>query len=120
MEEDDYGNVSFDGMKKVTMMFDERPSFRLIFARSCEEIRCNVNEPDISIEGLLCHIAFETIFQQLISIGSEDDWVKYVKSVMMNLPRYLDLVVRKLTIDHCEALVGLYLELPNASPCEAP
>jgi hypothetical protein len=27
VEEDVYGNVSFDGIKKVTMMFDERPSF---------------------------------------------------------------------------------------------
>jgi hypothetical protein len=27
MEEDVYVNVSFDGMKKVTMIFDERPSF---------------------------------------------------------------------------------------------
>jgi hypothetical protein len=25
--EDVYGNVSFDGMKKVTVMFDERLSF---------------------------------------------------------------------------------------------
>ena len=27
VEEDVYGNVSFDGMKKETMMFDERPYF---------------------------------------------------------------------------------------------
>jgi hypothetical protein len=27
VEEDVYGNVSFDGMKKVVVMFDERPSF---------------------------------------------------------------------------------------------
>jgi hypothetical protein len=30
-EEDVYGNFSFDGTKKVTMMFDERPSFSQIF-----------------------------------------------------------------------------------------
>jgi hypothetical protein len=27
VEDDVYGNVSFDGMKKVTVMFDERPYF---------------------------------------------------------------------------------------------
>jgi hypothetical protein len=30
--EDVYGNVSFYGMKKVAVMFDERPSFGQIFA----------------------------------------------------------------------------------------
>jgi hypothetical protein len=37
MEEDVYGNVSFDGMKKVIVMFDESPSFGQILARTCEE-----------------------------------------------------------------------------------
>jgi hypothetical protein len=32
VEEDVYGNVSFDGMEKVMVMFDERPSFGQIFA----------------------------------------------------------------------------------------
>ena len=45
MEEDVYGNVSFDGMKKVTIMFDERPSFGYILARACEEISFNLNDP---------------------------------------------------------------------------
>jgi hypothetical protein len=71
--EDVYGNVSFDGMKKVMVMFDEKPSFGQIFARACEEICCNLNDPGILIEGLLSHVASSTIFRQLISIGSEDD-----------------------------------------------
>ena len=49
MEEDVYGNVSFYGMKKVTVMFDERPSFGQIFARACKEISCNLNDPGISL-----------------------------------------------------------------------
>jgi hypothetical protein len=68
----------------------------------------------------LCHVASGTIFRRLISISSEDCWVKYAKIVMTNLPRSLDLVVQKLSIDHCEASIGLSPELPNASPCEAP
>jgi hypothetical protein len=57
----------------VTVMFDERPSFSQIFVRTCEKIRCSLNNPDISIEGLLCHVASGTIFRRLISIGCEDD-----------------------------------------------
>jgi hypothetical protein len=73
VEEDVYGNVSFYGMKKVTVMFDERPSFGQIFARACEEIICNLNDPRISIQGLLSHITSETVVRRLISIASEDD-----------------------------------------------
>jgi hypothetical protein len=68
----------------------------------------------------LCHVVSRIIFWRLISIGSEDDWVKYVKIVLVNLPRCSNLVVRKLSIDPREAPVGLFPELPNASPCEAP
>jgi hypothetical protein len=65
VEEDVYGNVSFDGMKKVTVMFNERPSFGQIFARACEEIRCNLNDPGISIESLLSYVASGTVFRRL-------------------------------------------------------
>jgi hypothetical protein len=54
-------------------MFDERPSFSQIFARACEKIRWSLNNPNISMEGLLCHVASRTIFLRLISIGCEDD-----------------------------------------------
>jgi hypothetical protein len=120
VKEDIYVNVSFDGMKKVTVMFDERPYFSHIFARACEEFHCNLNNPDISVEGLLSHVASGTVFRRLISIDSEDDWVKYDKIMMMILPPCLDLVLRNLSFDHCEAAVELPPKLPNASPCEAP
>jgi hypothetical protein len=68
-----YGNVSFYGMKNVTMMFDKRPSFGQIFARACEEISCNLNDPRIPIQGLLSHITSKTVVRRLISIASEDD-----------------------------------------------
>jgi hypothetical protein len=60
-------------MKKVMIMFDERPSFGQIFARACEKIRCNLNDPGISIEVLLSHVASGT---QLIAI-----YVKTTSSV---------------------------------------
>jgi hypothetical protein len=107
-------------MKKVTVMFDERPSFGQIFARACEEISCNLNDPSISIEGLWSHVASETIVQRLISIGSEDDWVKYVKIVKTIVSPCLDVVVRKLSFSYCDAPVELSPQMPNASPSEAP
>jgi hypothetical protein len=70
---DAYENVTFDVMKIVTMLFDERPSFDKIFARACEEISCDINDPRISIHGLLSHITYGTVVRRLISIASEDD-----------------------------------------------
>jgi hypothetical protein len=61
VEEDVYENVSFYGMKKVTVMFDERPSFGQIFTRACEEISYNLNDPSISTEGLLSHVTSRTV-----------------------------------------------------------
>jgi hypothetical protein len=55
----------------------------------------------------------------LISIGSEDDWAKYVKIVKTIVPPCLDVVVRKLSFSHCDALVGLSPQMANASPSEA-
>jgi hypothetical protein len=115
-----YGNASFYGMKNVTMMFDERPSFAQIFARACEEISCNINDPRISIQGLLSHITSETVVRRLISISSEDDWVRYVRIVKTIVPPCLDVVVRKLSVSHCDAPFGLSPQMPNASRIEAP
>ena len=73
MEEDVYGNASFDRMKKVMVMFDERPSFGQIFARACKEISCNLNDPHISLEGLLSYVASGIVVRRLIFIDSEDE-----------------------------------------------
>jgi hypothetical protein len=118
VETDVYGNVSFYGMKNVTMMFDERPSFGQIFARACEEISFNLNNPRISIQGLLFHIASETVVYRLISIASEDEWVRYVRIVKTILPPCLDVVVRKLYFSHCDVPFGLSPQMPNASRIE--
>jgi hypothetical protein len=120
VETDVYENVSFYGMKNVTMMFDERPYFGQIFARACEEISCNINDPRISIQGLLSHITYGTVVRRLIPIASEDDWVRYVRIVKTIVPPCLDVVVRKLYVSHCDAPVGLSPQMPNASRIEAP
>jgi hypothetical protein len=107
-------------MKNVTMMFDERPSFGQIFARACEEISCNIHDPRISIQGLLSHITYGTVVRQLISIASEDDWVRYVIIMKTIVPPCLDVVVQKLSVSHCDAPVRLSPQIPNASRIEAP
>jgi hypothetical protein len=120
VETDVYGNASFYGMKNVTMMFDERPSFAQIFARACEKISCNLNDPRISLQGLLSHITSGTVVRRLISIASEDDWVRYVRIVKTIVPPCLDVVVRKLSVSHCDAPDWLSPQMPNASRIEAP
>ena len=117
---DAYGNVTYDGMKIVAMLFDERPSFDKIFARACEEISCDINDPRISIQGLLSHITSVIVVRRLISIASEDDWVRYVRIVKTMLPPCLDVVVQKLSVSHRDALFGLTPQMPNASRIEAP
>jgi hypothetical protein len=68
----------------------------------------------------LSHVTSETVVRWLISIASEDDWVKYVKIVKTIVPPYLDVVVRKLSFSHCDAPIGLSPQMSNASRSEAP
>ena len=120
MEIDAYGSVTFDGVKIVTMLFDERPSFDKLLARACEEIRWDINDPRISMQGLLSHITHGTVVRRLISITSEDDWEIYLRIVKTMVPPCLDVVIQKLPVSHCEGPVGLSPQMPNASRIEAP
>jgi hypothetical protein len=99
---------------------DYQPSFDKIFARACEEISCDINDPRISIQGLLSHITYGTVVRRMISIASEDDWVRYVRIVKTMLLPCLDVVVQPLSITHRDAPVGLTPQIPNASRIEAP
>jgi hypothetical protein len=65
-------DVSFDRMKKVTVIFDKRLSFTEIFARARDELHCNSNDLGISAEGLVSHGGSRTISWWLISIGSKN------------------------------------------------
>jgi hypothetical protein len=68
----------------------------------------------------LSHVTSEIVARRLISIASEDDWVKYVRIVKTIVPPCLDVVVRKLLFSHCDAPVELSPQMPNASRSEAP
>ena len=99
MEEDEFGNVSFVGMQRVPLMFDERPLFSELFGSARDELHCNSNEDGISVEGVLDYGKSGRIFRRLVPIASESQWDKYVKTVMKNEFQCLDLVVRKLSND---------------------
>jgi len=71
VEEDQFGNVSFVGMQRVPLMFDERPLFSELMGSAHDELKCHSNEDDILVEGVLHHGRLETIFRQLVPIVSE-------------------------------------------------
>jgi hypothetical protein len=49
---DEFGNISFDGMHKVPLIFDDRPLFSEVFGRARDELHCNSNEDAIlSLRG---------------------------------------------------------------------
>ena len=53
VEEDEFGNVSFVGMQRVPVIFDDRPLFSELFGRARDELKCNSNEDAILVEGVL-------------------------------------------------------------------
>ena len=55
VDEDVFGNVSFVGMQRVPMIFDDRPLFCELFGRARDELKCNSNKDVILVEGVLHH-----------------------------------------------------------------
>jgi hypothetical protein len=99
VEEDQFGNVSFVGMERVPIMFDDRPLFCELMASARDVLKCNSNEDAILVEGVLHHGRSGTIFRRLVPVASEAQWDKYVKTVMKSDFQCLDLVVQKLSND---------------------
>ena len=97
MEKDQFGNVDFVGMETVPLMFDERPLFSELMGSARDELKCNSNEEEILVEGVIHHGGSGTIFRRLVPIVSEVQWDKYVKTVMKSEFKCLDLVVRNLS-----------------------
>ena len=50
MEEDEFVNVSFVGMQRVSGILDDRPLFSELFGRARDELKCNSNEDGILVE----------------------------------------------------------------------
>jgi hypothetical protein len=100
VEEDEIGTVSFVGMQRVPLMFDDRPLFSELLSRARDELDCSSSGDVISVEGILHYGKSGWIFyHRLVPIASEGQWEKYVKTIMKNEFQSLDLVVRKLSND---------------------
>ena len=63
MEEDEFRNVSFVGMQRVPLMFDDRSLFSELFGSARDELHCNSNEDGISVEG------YFTMVNQTVFLG---------------------------------------------------
>src|SRR5690348_2462199 len=84
MEEDGFGNVTFVGMRKVTLIFADRPTFREMISRACEELNLNSNYEGMSVDGIYHIGQSDQIMSRLVPIKSEDAWEKYVNTMMKN------------------------------------
>jgi hypothetical protein len=87
-----FGNVTFDGMHGVSLIFNDRPLFSEVFGRARDEIQCISSEDAISVQGVIHFGKSGQIFRQLVTIECEVEWENYI---MKNEYQYLDLVVRK-------------------------
>jgi hypothetical protein len=130
VEDDEFENVSFDGMCRVPMIFHNRPLFSEVFGRARDKLYCNSNEDAISVEGVLYYGKSGRIFRWPVPIACEGDWEKYVKTIMKNKFQCMDLLVRKL-LDDPTAQVhsppnghspprGLSQEQDNPAPSDPP
>jgi hypothetical protein len=130
VEEDEFGNVSFVGMQRVPLIFDDRPLFSEFFGSARHELHCNSNEDRISVEGVLHYGKLGCIFRLLVPIASEAQWDKYVKTIMKNEFQCSDLVVQKLSNDPTphgysppnghSLPCGFLPELENPTPSDPP
>jgi hypothetical protein len=82
-------------MSTVPFMFDERSLFSEVLTSAHDELKCNPNEDDILVEGVLHYGKSGHILRWLVPIASETQWHKYVKIIMKNDIQCLDLVVWK-------------------------
>jgi hypothetical protein len=51
VKEDVFGNITFDGTHRVSLIFNNRPLFSEVFARARDELQCNSNENAIFVKG---------------------------------------------------------------------
>jgi hypothetical protein len=71
VEEDKFGNVCFVGMQRVSMIYDDHLLFSQLMGSACDELKCNSNEDDISVEGVLHYGKSGCILRRLVPIASK-------------------------------------------------
>jgi len=81
VERDRYGYVEFVDMENVPALFNEKPSFSELVARTQEELHCH-GDDGIAVEGVL-HLDFPpNILRKMTPIGCAGQWENYVRSAM--------------------------------------
>jgi len=95
-----YSNVDFIGMQMVPLIFDSRLTFSELTASVREELGWNSHEEAVPFEGVLQNGKMgQVYYRRLLTIASEIQWEKFVKTVKNNEIPGLDVVVRKLRTD---------------------
>jgi hypothetical protein len=111
-----FGNITFDGMHGVSLIFNDRLLFSEVFGRARDELQCISSENAISVQGVVHFGKLGWIFRQLVVIACEVEWENYVKTVMKNEYQCLDLVVRKFS----NAPSSHVHSAPNVPPANHP
>jgi hypothetical protein len=98
VERDRYGYVEFIDMQSVPVLFNEKPSFSELTARTREEVHCH-GDDGIIVEGVL-HLGLPpNMLRKMIPIGCADQWDNYVRSAMKSQFQSLDVVVHRVLVD---------------------
>jgi hypothetical protein len=50
IKKDVFGNITFDGMHRISLIFDDQLLFSELFDRARDKLQCNSNEDAISIQ----------------------------------------------------------------------
>ena len=84
VERDRYGYVEFVEMQSVPVLFNKKPSFSELVARSREELHCHGADDDdgIAVEVVLHLGSPPNILSKMILIRCADQWKNYVRSAM--------------------------------------
>jgi hypothetical protein len=74
VEKDAFGNVTFNGMHGVSLIFNDRPLFSEVFGRARDELQFISSEDAISVQGVVQFGKSDQIFKRLVAITCEVKW----------------------------------------------
>jgi hypothetical protein len=69
IEIDEFGNVTFGGMHRVSLIFDDWLLCSELFGRARDKLQCNSNEDAISVQGIVQFGKSDRIFRRLVPIA---------------------------------------------------
>jgi hypothetical protein len=95
VEKDVFGNITFDRMHEVSLIFNDRLLFSEVFGRAHDELQCISSEDATSVKRVVHFDKSSLIFRRLVAVKCEVEWKNHVKTIMKNEYQCLDLVVRK-------------------------